>query len=191
MSAWLAAQCRSARMALIERDPIGVGLYGDIGQFSPEEKRTLLEALKHAGDRLNSELGSRYWTAAFRPLATADMEPALREILTDLARDKQHQTLVVFVLRILETGTSLPGLSELLLDVAYDDTRTPNVKASSLDAFLRTCPDGQEKTNLLKQLLADIQAGQVSDSDDELLGTLLAIALPPRPACVTGMELSV
>ena len=178
LSAWLAVQCRSARMALIERDPIGVGLYGDLSQFSHDEKRALLNALKHMGGRLGSDLASRHWTAAFGPLATPDMEPVLREILTDPTRDKQHQTLVVFVLRILEAGISLSGLSELLLDVVYDDTRTPNVKASSLDAFLRTCPDSQEKTNLLKQLLADIRAGQVSDSDDELLGTLLAMLYP-------------
>lgn len=177
-SAWLAAQCPHARMALIECDPIGVGLYGDTGQFSPEEKRILLEALKHVRDRLGSELGSRYRTAAFGPLATADMEPVLREILTDPARDKQHQMLASFVLRIVETGTPLSGLSDLLLDIVHDDTRTPSVKALSLDAFLRTCPNGQEKTNLLKQLLANIQVGQVSDSDDELLGTLLIRLYP-------------
>jgi len=178
LSAWLAAQCPHARMALIERDPIGVGLYGDIRQFSPEEKRTLLEALKHVGDRLNSELGSRYWTAAFGPLATADMEPALREILTDPARDEQHQMLASFVLRIVETGTPLSGLSDLLLDIVRDDTRFPSVNALSLNAFLHTCPDSQEKTAALERLLADIQTGRVADYDDELLGTLLTRLYP-------------
>ena len=178
LSAWLAAQCPHARMALIERGPIGVGLYGDIGQFSPEEKRILLEALKHMGERLGSDLASRYWTAAFGPLATADMEPVLREILTDPARDKQHQMLAVFVLRILEEGSPLPGLFELLLDIVYDDARTSSVKVSSLDAFLRTCQDGQEKTSLLKQLLTDIQTGRVADPDDELRRALLTQLYP-------------
>ena len=178
LSAWLAAQCPHARMALIERDPIGVGLYGDLRQFSSDEKRTLLEALKHVGGRLNSELGSRYWTAAFGPLVTPDMEPVLREILTDSARTQQHQMLVVFVLRILEEGSPLPDLSELLLDIVYDDARTSSVKASSLDVFLRTCPDGREKTNLLKQLLADIQAGRVADPEDELRRALLTQLYP-------------
>ena len=178
LSAWLAVQCRSTRMALIERDPIGVGLYGDLRQFSSGEKRALLEALKHAGGRLNSELGSRYWTAAFGPLATADMEPVLREILTDLARDKQHQTLVVFVLRILEDGPPLPGLSDPLLDMVRDNTRPPRVNALALDAFLHTCPEGQEKTATLKRLLADIQAGHVDDFEDELIGSLLTQLYP-------------
>ena len=178
LSAWLAARCPHARMALIERDPIGVGLYGDIGQFSPEEKRTLLEALKHAGDRLGSDIESQYWTAAFGPLALPDMEPVLREILTDPARDEQHQMLVVFVLRILEAGTPLSSLSGLLLDIVRDNTRFPSVNVLSLDAFLHTCPDGQEKTSILERLLADIQARRVTDADNEILGTLLTWLYP-------------
>ena len=178
LSAWLAVQCPPARMALIERDPIGVGLYGDLHQFSHDEKRALLNALKHVGDRLGSELGSRYRTAAFGPLATADMEPVLREILTDPTRDKQHQMLASFVLRIVETGTPLSGLSDLLLDIVRDDTRFPSVKAFSLDAFLHICPDGQEKTSLLKQLLTDIQAGHVADPEDELRSALLTQLYP-------------
>lgn len=178
LSAWLAAQCPDARTALIECDPIGVGLYGDLHQFSHDEKRALLNALNRAGGRLGLELGSRYRTAAFGPLVTPDMEPVLREILTDSARDKQHQMLAVFVLRVVETGTPLPDLSELLLDIVYDDARTSSVKALSLDVFLRTCPDSQEKTGLLKQLLADIQAGRVADPDDELRSVLLTQLYP-------------
>ena len=178
LSAWLAAQCPRARMALIERDPIGVGLYGDLRQFLPDEKRVLLNALKREGRRLGLDIESQYWTAAFGPLATPDMEPALREILTDPARDEQHQMLALFVLRILEAGTPLSSLSELLLDIIHDDTRASSVKVLSLDAFLRTCPDGQEKTSTLERLLADIQAGYVADPDDELLGTLLTRLYP-------------
>ena len=178
LSAWLAAQCPRARMDLIERDPIGVGLYGDLHQFSHDEKHALLNALKRVGGRLNSELSFQDWAAPFGPLATAGMEPALREILTDPARDEQHRMSALFVLRILETGTPLPSLSELLLDIIRDDTRDSRVKVLSLDAFLHNCPDGQDKTSTLKRLLADIRAGQVPDPDNELLGTLLTRLYP-------------
>lgn len=177
LSAWLTARCQSVRRELIERDPIGVGLYGDLYQFSPDEKRALLNALKHMGDRLGSDFESRHWTAAFGPLVTASMEPVLKEILTDPARDEQHQMLAVFVLRILEEGPPLPGLSDPLLDIVRDNTRPPRVNALALDAFLHTCPDGQ-KTDALKQLLADIQAGHVADFEDELIGTLLTQLYP-------------
>ena len=46
LSAWLAAHCENARADLIERDPIGVGLYGDIREFSTDEKHALLESLR-------------------------------------------------------------------------------------------------------------------------------------------------
>ena len=178
LSAWLAAQCQSARIDLIERDPIGVGLYGDLHQFSHDEKCTLLNALKPMGERFGTDLASRHWTAAFAPLVTADMKPALREILTDPARDEQHQMLAVFVLRILEEGLPLPKLSEPLLALVRDNVRPPRVNALSLDAFLHTHPDGQDKTDTLKRLLADIQAGRVADFEDELIGTLLTQLYP-------------
>ena len=177
LSAWLAAHCPSTRSALIARDPIGVGLYGDLYQFSPDEKRALLNALKHMGERLGSDLASRQWTAAFGPLVTAGMEPVLKKILTDPTRDEQHQMLAVFVLRILEEGPQLPGLSNPLLDMVRDNTRPPRVNALALDAFLHTCPD-DHKTDALKQLLADIQAGHVADFEDELIGTLLTQLYP-------------
>ena len=41
LSAWLAAHCEDARSALIERDPIGVGLYGDIREFSTDLQNRL------------------------------------------------------------------------------------------------------------------------------------------------------
>ena len=45
LSAWLAAHSKNARADLIERDPIGVGLYGDIRELSTDNKRALLKAL--------------------------------------------------------------------------------------------------------------------------------------------------
>ena len=178
LSAWLAAQCSGARMALIERDPIGVGLYGDIRQFSSNEKRALLNALKLERARLGSDLASRHWPAAFGPLVTASMGPALREILTDPAQDKQPQMWTLFVLRILKEGPPLPELSTPLLDMARDNMRSPRVNALALHTFLHTCPDGQDKTDRLKQLLGDIQAGRVADPEDKLIGTLLTRLYP-------------
>ena len=49
LSAWFAAHCKRARSELIERDPIGVGLYGDIRGFSLDEKQALLNGLEPRG----------------------------------------------------------------------------------------------------------------------------------------------
>ena len=170
LSAWLAAHSREARADLIERDPIGVGLYGDVGEFLLEEKRALLESLNREGMRLGA-LGSS--AAAFGALATPEFEPVLREILKDSDGSKNHQAFTNFVLRVLEEGEALPGLSGILLEIVRDDTRWPHVNTSALNAFIHNCPDGQGKADELKSLLADIRAEGVSDADNELLGTLL------------------
>ena len=176
VSAWLAAHSRKARTDLIERDPIGVGLYGDIGEFTADEKRRLLESLNREGERL----GSVRWTAgAFCALAAPDMESVLRDVLEDEDRGADHQTFTDFVLCALQEGTPLPGFGELLLKIARDGTRWPHVNKSALDAFIHNCPDSQDKADELRSLLADIRAGRVADPDNELLGTLL-FELYPR-----------
>ena len=175
LSAWLAAHCKDARADLIERDPIGVGLYGDIREFSTDEKRALLESLNREASRLDSA-----WrmTAAFGALATPDMEPALKAILSDSNPDRDHQMFTDFVLRFLREGGPLPNLSELLLEIVRDDTRWPPVNYAALDAFIHNCSDIEDKTSKLKALLADIHTGILSDTNNELLGTLLAQLYP-------------
>ena len=171
LSAWLAAHCSNARADLIKRDPIGVGLYGDIREFSPDEKRALLKALNREGSfRIDSSWGT---ASAFGALAIPDLEPVLREILSDSNRDQDHQMFTDFVLRVLNQGAPLPNLSEILLEIVRDDTWWPRLNSSALDAFIHNCPKGVEKTRKLKTLLADIQTENVSDPDNELLGTLL------------------
>ena len=175
LSAWLAAHCEDAWADLIERDPIGVGLYGDIREFSTDEKRTLLKALKHEGARLDS-----VWRMAadFGELATPDMDSDIKEVLNNSNRDRNHQMFTDFVLRALREGGPLPNLSELLLEIVRDDTRWPRVNYAALDAFIHNCSDIEDKTSKLKALLADIHTGSLSDTDNELLGTLLAQLYP-------------
>ena len=174
LSAWFAAQCKNARSDLIKRDPIGVGLYGDVHGFASDEKRALLESLRHEASRLGSVWRT---AAAFSALAVPDMEPVLREILNDSNRNRDHQMFTDFVLCVLSQGTPLPDLSGMLLEIVRDATRWPRINNSALDAFIH-CHTGQDKTSKLKALLADVQSGSVSDPDNELLGTLLAQLYP-------------
>ena len=180
LSAWLAAHCPSARADLIERDPIGVGVYGDIGEFSTDEKRTLLKALKHEIPRLDS-----VWRMAanFGELATPDMESDIKEVLNNSNRDRDHQMFTDFVLCFLREGGPLPNLADLLLEIVRDDTRWPRVNYAALYAFIHNCPDIEDKISKLKVLLSDIHTGNLSDANNELLGALLAQlyphALPP------------
>ena len=175
LSAWLAAHCQDARANLIERDPIGVGLYGDIREFFPEEKRTLLESLNREASRLDS-----MWsiTAAFGALATPDMESEIEAILSDSNHDRDHQMFIGFLLDVLREGGPLPNLSGLLLEIVRDDTRRSRINILALNAFRHNCLDSQDKTSKLKALLADIRGERVSDPNNELLGILLSQLYP-------------
>ena len=176
LSAWLAAHSRDARANLIERDPIGVGLYGDIGEFSLDEKRALLESLNREGERLGPLWQS---ATAFGALAAPDMEPVLREVLEDEDRGPDHQMFTDFVLSAMQEGAPLPGFGELLLQMVRDGTRWPQVNKSALHAFIHNCTDLGARVGKLKPLLTDIRGGRVADPDNELLGTLL-FELYPR-----------
>ncbi len=175
LSAWIAAQSQSARNEFLERDPIGVGLYGDIGEFSFREKRDLLAALERVSSRLHLASGA---TAAFGSLATSAMQPVIERILHDACREPAHRSFVGFLLSVLLHGEMLPGLAGDLLSLVYNDTSSSHVKELALRAFLHHSTDGDEKTNRLKTLLADVHAGVIPDPDEELRGLLLCVLFP-------------
>ena len=173
LSAWLAALCPTARHDLISRDPVGVGLYGDLSGFPVDDKRTLLASL----NREVADYGIN--AAAFAPLATPDMEPTIRDLLHDTRRDRDHQAATDLLLRALRYGAPLAGLAAVLFEVIYDDTRWPRVTKAALDAFIHTTAEGEDGTTRLRRILSDIGNGTIGDPDNELLGSLLD-ALYPR-----------
>ena len=178
LSAWLAAHAahsKDTRADLIERDPIGVGLYGDIREFSTDEKRALLESLNREGVRLGSVFPN---VMAFSVLTTSDMESALKTVLNDSNHDQNHQMFTRFVLEVLRGGASLPSLYDILLKIVRDDKWPPDINTLALDVFIRNYPDSQDKTNRLRALLADIHTGSISDPNNNLLGTLLSQLYP-------------
>ena len=186
LSAWLATQSTGARTDLIGRDPVGVGLYGDITRFSAEDKHDLLKSLSLSTNLRNE---TRWAQSAFGPLATPDMEPEIRNILTSPRRDKEHQELTGFVLGFLPHGQTLPGLREILSGMIRDHTamavhqRTSGLTPSSTAAGPNNFVDA------LRALLTDIRQGMVSDPDYELLGTLLTELYPEKPVTIRSIWL--
>ena len=178
LSAWLAARSKSSRAEVIPRDPLGVVLYGDAQHFSPEEKRLLLDGLERqtaanprliATVQLDSRLGE---------LVSSDMENYVREILTAPAREDSWQSFVVIVLEALQHGEPLPSLADPLKELIRDGTRWPRIRDRAVNLFERHHPTHTEALAELKELTADVYAGRVADSDDDLLGRLLSTIYP-------------
>ena len=181
LSAWLAVHCQDIRSDLIERDPLGVGLYGDIQSFTAEEKRQLLDSLTCPDSLIREGDYTSFYTKAFATLASPETETKLRDRLIDTCRDRDHQIVVNFLLGIIQYGTPLPALWPILLDIVRDDSWWPRVTHSALQAFIDN-PESSEhvrdRDNQLLKLLEDIDNGFVSDPQGELLGILLAILYP-------------
>ena len=188
VSGWLAAQCPSARTILIERDPVGVALYGDIRDFSPEEKGGLLQALgkREVLRPLWREVAWPEIEATFGGLAAPDMEVAIADVLSDSSRDTDHEALVQFVLNLLRQGAPVASLTPKLLSIVRDDSWSPRVRASALGALLAAAPAGQYQVAELERILAETHAGNIPDPDDEMRGALLANLYPRhvRPTIV-------
>ena len=174
LSAWFAAQCRAARPLLIDRDPIGVVQYGDIGGFADGEKRNVLGALERDLPVQDSELG---FAARLRALATPGMETAFEDVFFRPSRDPARQRFVDLLLQPLTAGATLPGLSESLLGVIRDPTWWLSVRRNALDAYCHGSHGGG-KARELKELFDDVRRGEVADPDNELLGTLLKHLYP-------------
>lgn len=175
LAAWLSVHCRIGRLDLIERDPLGVVLYGDVRNFVVEDKQLVLTALKKEAQRY-PWFRSQDWTSPpFGALGTADMEPAFREILSSPSRTEANQALLDCVLDAIHHGDPLPALSDPLEAVARDASYWPAVRTNAARALIHAMPDDSSK---LLKLTEDIRAGAVEDREDELLGTLLRELYP-------------
>ena len=183
LSAWVAACSPDVRKELIERDAIGVTLYGDASNFSAGEKAELLTSLAAESGELvehlrEAALNPTRSISAAGSLVAPETEKALRGILLDPSREDGQQTFVLFVLHALQHGASLPGLTDALLQVVRDDDRWPGVQRRALDALLYGRRGDEEFIASLKGLLKEVHAGDISDPDDYLLGALLTALYP-------------
>ena len=174
LSAWLTSHSKTSRMEIIERDPIGTVLYGDVRDFSVDEKRRLIDRLYHESQKNPWFFGSlEMMDSRFGDLATPDMEPVFREVLTNPIRDEIHQGLVVCLVEALRHGPGIPKLTDVLLGVVRDDSWWPRIRYRALDTILHQGKNDEQTSDKLMALLADVNDGSVQDPNDELLGRLL------------------
>ncbi len=197
LSAWLAAHSPSARRRLIDLDPVGVGLYGDIKGLPLDDKRQILESLAafaEQGPLFGHERPGGGWgwhrratAQAFRSLASADMADAIREVLTKPGSEPHDHRIIEFVLEVLteadEPETDSPGeLTADIENVLVDPSRPADLKVAALDAYLHLGPPAETRTQILMRLLEETHNGVHHDPLDELRGSLLALLYPDHLA---------
>ncbi len=178
LSAWLAAQCISERRAVIDRDPLGVVLYGDVKAFAERDKRRLLDGLREEGTK-NPWFRSSDWASSpFGALATPDMEGAFEKILTTPGRDGSDQTLAQCVLDAMTHGDRLPALDDILIHIVRDETWWPLIRRAALEVLLNGLETESDLAARMKSILEEIRGGKVADTSDDLAGHLLSALYP-------------
>ena len=177
LAAWLATVNIKTRHLLIDRDPLGTILYGDVQNFSRTEKRLLLDGLKNAA---NDDPWFRpfSWTDyPFGALATEDMTQEFQEILSSDARDPAHQALTDCVLDAMLYGHHFE-LDSLLTDIVADEARWGSIRYVALKLLCRSFDARNLNASELTQLLEQVHTGIIEDTNDELLGLLLTTLYP-------------
>lgn len=179
LAAWLVVHCYSGRHSLIERDPVGVVLYGDVRNFSKPDKLHVIEAWKREAQRY-PWFASERWTssssnAAIGALCIKEMESTLLEMLTATSRDEAEQAMLDAVLDAMCHGEQMPALLDPLEAIVRDTSYWPTVRNSALAAMLHAVAGNYSRPLKLAQ---DIVAGLVEDDEDELLGILLSKLYP-------------
>ena len=180
LSAWLAAHSNAGRVELISRDPLGTVLYGDVREFSSEEKRRLLDTVSQ--DTANDPwiAGTLAQSVRLGDLVTPDMAEPLRGLLTESALDRARQPFACILLEILRHGPVVADLANILLEVVRSDGCALGVRRAALDVFVAWARNDDDWHSALGGLLSEVASGSVSDPNDDLLGTLLSELYPAR-----------
>ncbi|MCY4623055.1 MAG: hypothetical protein OXD34_14685 [bacterium] len=197
LSAWIAAYPGEARDLLIDADPVGVGLYGDIGGFSKDDKSRLLSSLATFATegtlfghewRDGRESGFRDNTAwSFLSLASAEMVDSIKDVVRSDTDNRSTDRVVEFMLRVVSKApeSERPSLASLAPDldaIVGNAARSSGARLAALDAYLHVAPHSDLKTRVLKDLLESLHRGDLPDPDDELRGRLLEHLYPDELA---------
>ena len=175
LSAWLAAHSKPSRSEVIERDPLGTVLYGDVREFSIDEKLKMLDCLGREARGNPWFLNAIALDPRLGDLATPKMAEAFRDILKSTARDDAHQSFVALLIESLQHGEVLGGIADLLMRIIRDDQWWPGIRRNAISAFIR---QKEGRMDELKELLLDVTGEVVPDYKDDLLGQLLAELYP-------------
>ncbi|TPQ25652.1 NACHT domain-containing protein [Methylomonas koyamae] len=173
LMAWLAVLSEPARDRLIEIDPLGVVLYGDVQLFSTASKVKLLNALKVEVTKTSY---SRYeWDErSFAAITTRDMAPYLFELFNNPSREQPEQSVLDCVLDGLYHGEVIEELKPSLLAAIRDSSYWEGIRVRALQAFMHQYP--QDSSNLLA-LAEEIRQNKIEDNK-RLLGLLLYKLFP-------------
>ena len=176
--AWLAAHSKSARREIIERDPIGTVLYGDIRNFSSEEKLQILAGSREFA-QMNPMLSDSDGEHRLGELITSETVDSIRESLESAKQAGKANLFHHFQLRLLRFGQEFPGMAEMLITIVRNDRIQYGIRILALETFINYRKQNNSSSiEELRTLLKEVSTGKVSDSDDDISSILLTHFYP-------------
>ncbi len=168
LMAWLAVLSEPARDRLIDIDPLGLVVYGDVQLFSTQTKSRLLRALIREAQ--TTGFPNRDWhTTAFSALCTKDMAVDLMPVLGSPGRSDAEQYLLYCLLKGLCCSETIAEIKPVLLSVIRDETYWDSSRSYALHAFIHQYPEDFES---LLSLADDIRQGKIEETENGLEGLL-------------------
>ena len=128
LSAWLAVHSPQSRREVIERDPLGAILYGDVRSFFPCERLQVLTSIAEEAKKNPWFIQVLGYDSYLEYFATPDMREYFQKTLNNPARDDAWQPFVKFLLKTLQHGSSIPELGDTLMRIVRDDSWWPEIR---------------------------------------------------------------
>ena len=176
--AWFAANCAVARAELIDGDPLGVVLYGDVKQFSVDDKRRLLERVRGHIEDYVAHIPADWHSPRWADMATKDAAELIHAVFSTAPASEAGQE-VALLLADAPQRQTFPGLKRLLLSIVRNESLLIFTRHNALHSLIRQFQDDDALADL-DHLLTDVGTGRLADGDDELAGSLLCGLYPQR-----------
>lgn len=174
IAAWVATLNSDIRLPLAEVDPLGFLEYGDVRQLPIATKQYLLDRFMQKAGKLYGFHWQLAESTSAGELASLDMLATFKERLQQYQYTEPSQSVLSALLAMLAHGHyPIPELKDYLLGIVRDARCWPINRSRALDSWLKIC----DSTEAL-QLLNEAAKEEIQDSDDEIIGHLLAFVYP-------------
>jgi hypothetical protein len=173
--AWLGTLSDAARVKVIETDVLGLVQYGDVSQFSVDEKVTVIQALKKESN--DTGYLSYREGKSFAALTTPEMAQQLSILLSRNAQAKVHQSMLDVVLTGLFYAPPIKELKPLLIEIVHDERYEEILR---LDALMVIVEKDYANDDELFLMAEAIKNKQIQDDNYRLQSFLLSHLYPNK-----------